>query len=148
ELDRPSEQPALRIDVVAPDFQPGLDLAPRRRGRPREAEAQPDLDRIGRMRGHEREQEPGDDADHCAEASGKVADCVIENHVVLSRCRFASAACENPRMYTDPAPNPGVCGAFLLTTRKIVYRLDTMSSRGTRCVRPVQAHRRRPSTRC
>ena len=55
ELDRPAEQPALGVDVVAPDFERGVDHLARRSAGAGERQAHADLDRIAALRGRARQ---------------------------------------------------------------------------------------------
>ena len=68
ELDRAAEQPALGVDVVAPDLKRGVDHLARRGPGAREREAHADPDRIAALRGR-----PGNETKSDDERSAKAA---------------------------------------------------------------------------
>jgi hypothetical protein len=87
ELDRPPEQAALRVDVIAPDFEPGLNLSPRGRGGAGQAQAEPDLDRVGGARRRQRKDERGGAT---CDASDQRDEIAPSHDLLPARIRFVT----------------------------------------------------------
>src|SRR5262249_44489663 len=102
ELDRAAEQPALGVDVVAPDLERGVDHLARCGARAGEREAHADPDRIAALRERPRNETKSDDqrgAKGTQKGPQRVAAHVHDRFLPLLRRRIARRSeprCDDP----------------------------------------------------